>query len=136
MVIFLAGAANASAWYVSSPRTVKSVATSESTPAASPVDLTTTADLEWFLPTGAVVMVRYHGGEALGPAFQQSAIGQILNDPQMKQFLQKPKQAVYRAVTVATNALRKAKLLCLRSVSCRITLCVNGHINQLRNIFR
>ena len=29
-------------------------------------------------------------------------------------------------VTVATNALRKAKLLCLRRVSCRITLCVNG----------
>jgi prepilin-type processing-associated H-X9-DG protein len=70
------------------------------------VELTTTADLGRFFPTGAVAMVHYQGAESLRPAFQQSAIGQILNDPQMGQFLQKPKQALYRAVTIATNAPR------------------------------
>lgn len=85
---------------------MKAVATSEITPANPPEQLTTTAELERFVPTGAVVVVHYLGGETFRPAFRASAIGQILDDPQMRQFLQKPKQALYRSMTVATNAPR------------------------------
>jgi len=106
VVIVLAGAVAASAWFVLAPHTTKSVTTAETTPAEPPVQLTTATDLERFLPTGAVVVVHYQGGETFRPAFRASAIGQILTDPQMRQFLQKPKQALYRSVMVATNAPR------------------------------
>jgi prepilin-type processing-associated H-X9-DG protein len=106
VVIVLAGVVAASAWFALAPRTAKSVATTETPAAEPPLQLTTPTDLVRFLPTGAVVTVHYQGGEALRPAFQQSAIGQILNDPQMRQFLQKPKQALYKSVMVATNSPR------------------------------
>src|SRR5262249_33107464 len=58
------------------------------------------------LPTGAVAVIHYPGGESLGPAYGKSALGQVLNDPQMQEFLRKPMQAVYRGISMATNAPR------------------------------
>ena len=62
------------------------------------------AGLTRYLPTGAVAVIHYTGGQALKPAFDQSALGQIFNDPQMQ--IRQPKQAVYQAFKVATNAPR------------------------------
>lgn len=58
------------------------------------------------LPTGAVAVIHYQGGEALKPAYDQSALGQVFNDPQMREFLHKPARALYQAIKIATNAPR------------------------------
>ena len=113
VAIVLAGVVAASAWFLVTQRTEKPVSTAPVPIAKPPVTVAprteehaAAVDLTRFLPTGAVAVVHYTGGETLKPAFNQSALGQIFNDPQMQEFLRKPKQAVYQALKVATNAPR------------------------------
>lgn len=44
------------------------------------------------LPAGAVVELQLTGREQIKPAFDQSALGQILHEPQMRVFLERPKE--------------------------------------------
>jgi len=111
--IVLAAVIAASAWYLTSQRSEKPVSVTPVPVAKPPVAITppteqhaAAVDLTRFFPTGAVVVVHYTGGEALKPAFDQSALGQIFNDPQMREFLRKPKQAFYKGIAMATNAPR------------------------------
>ena len=62
------------------------------------------ADLSQLLPSGAVAVIHYQGGERLKSAYEKSALGQIFKDPRMQAFLQKPKQALYRELSSQTNA--------------------------------
>ncbi len=56
------------------------------------VGLTPLARAELALPAGAVVELRLTGREQVGPAYEKSALGQILNDPKMQVFLERPKE--------------------------------------------
>ncbi|HUJ73082.1 MAG TPA: hypothetical protein VLZ30_12645, partial [Verrucomicrobiae bacterium] len=102
----------ASAWFLVSRHTEKPVPSRHTEPqlreevAAAPAKLDAGVSLTRLLPTGAVAVIHYTGGEALKPAFDQSALGQIFNDPQMQEFLRKPKQALYKGMAMATNGPR------------------------------
>ncbi len=44
------------------------------------------------LPPGAIVEMQLTGRENFGPAYDKSALGQILHDPKMQTFLERPKE--------------------------------------------
>jgi prepilin-type processing-associated H-X9-DG protein len=62
------------------------------------------AELTRVLPPGAIATIWYAGGEKLAPDYEASALGQVMNDPQMQAFLRKPKQSFLNEVTKQTNA--------------------------------
>ena len=94
VAIVLVAVIAASAWLLVSRRTEKS------TPPLPPEERSAPVDLTRFLPTGAVAVVHYTGGEALQSAYGQSALGQIINDSQMQEFLRKPAETLYRGFTL------------------------------------
>lgn len=113
VAIVLAVVVAASAWLVISQHRERPITATPIPTAKSPGSVTlpteehvVAAGLTRYLPTGAVAVIHYTGGQALRPAFDQSALGQIFNDPQMQEFLRKPKQALYRGIATATNAPR------------------------------
>jgi prepilin-type processing-associated H-X9-DG protein len=97
VAIVVVGVVAASAWLF------KSRPTEKPAPPLPPEERSAAVNLSWFLPAGAVAVVHYTGGEALQSAYEKSALGQIINDPQMQEFLRKPAQTLYRSFKVAAN---------------------------------
>lgn len=67
-------------------------------PVSSPANLLAT------LPPGALMTAQFAGGDKLKPAYQASVIGQILSDPQVREFLSKPKQAIKDGIAKVPDA--------------------------------
>src|ERR1700722_20296749 len=97
IAIVLVAAIAASAWWFVSRRPERAAT------ALPPEERSAAVELSRFLPTGAVAVGHYSGGETLQPAYEKSALGQIISDPQMQEFLRKPTQSFYRAFKVTAN---------------------------------
>jgi hypothetical protein len=100
VAIVLVAVIAASAWLFVSRRAEKPASP---LPPLPPEQRSAPVILNQFLLTGAVAILHYAGGEALQPAYEKSALGQIINDPQMQEFLRKPAETLYRGFKVAAN---------------------------------
>lgn len=56
------------------------------------------------LPPGALLTAQFAGGDQLKPAYQLSVIGQIFSDPQVREFMAKPKQAIRDGIARSPDA--------------------------------
>jgi prepilin-type processing-associated H-X9-DG protein len=99
IVAILAGVIMAGAWLLMSRRTKETIQ-----PASAPVEHVAEADLCQLVPTGAVAVIHYAGGEQLKSAYERSALGQVLGDPEMQAFLRQPKEALLKRLSSHTDA--------------------------------
>jgi prepilin-type processing-associated H-X9-DG protein len=107
-VLVLLGATATATWFLASQRTKKPAPSlpfpQEQSSGSTAFNSVVSSDLSRLMPTGAVAVIYYRGGEQLKSAYEHSALGRIFNDPQMQEFLRKPKAAAYRQISSQTNA--------------------------------